>query len=299
MTVGIGDLSTEKRNPKTMNLDQLSVLEKVKIMNEEDKLVALAVEKELESIAAVIEKSSDLFGRGGRIIYCGAGTSGRIGILDAVEVLPTFGVTQDRIVSLMAGGTKNYGEAGEADEDDEAQGEGDVEALKVNANDILIGVAASGRTPYVIGALKKARSMGASTAAVACNKNSEIAKYADYVIEIDCGPEFITGSTRLKAGTAQKLVLNMISTITMTEAGKTYSNLMVDVNVSNIKLKERWKKILTDATGCSYEEAEQLYKASKGAAKVAILMYILKIDYSAAVELLKNNDGKIAKILAH
>lgn len=299
MAVEIGNLSTEKRNPKTMNLDQLSVLEKVKIMNSEDKLVALAVERELESIAAVIEKSSELFGNGGRIIYCGAGTSGRIGILDAVEVLPTFSVPYERIVPLMAGGTKNYGEAGEADEDNESQGGDDVQALKVSGKDILIGVAASGRTPYVIGALKKARSMGASTAAIACNKNSEIAKYADYVIEIDCGPEFITGSTRLKAGTAQKLVLNMISTITMTESGKTYSNLMVDVNVSNIKLSERWKKILIDATGCSYKEAEQLYNSSNGEAKAAILMYILKINYSAAVELLKNNGGKIAEILAH
>ena len=296
-TGGTGRFTTESRCPQTMNIDSLTLAEKAALMNRLDREVPAAVEGELNSITALIEKTTEVFKNGGRIIYCGAGTSGRLGILDAVEIRPTFSVPYGRIIPLMAGGAKNYGEAGEGDEDSEALGRADASALGLTPKDILIGIAASGRTPYVIGALKAAAEGGAETAAIACNKESKIGRHANYKVEIDCGPEFITGSTRLKAGTAQKLVLNMISTLTMAECGKTYGNLMVDVHDSNAKLHERWKRIVSELSGCTMEEAEQLSAPSRKEAKAAIIMYKLKIGYDEAAALLHNNNGMLRAVI--
>lgn len=290
-------LSTESRCPQTMDIDSLTLAEKAALMNRLDREVPAAVERELNSITALIEKTTEVFKNGGRIVYCGAGTSGRLGILDAVEIRPTFSVPYGRVIPLMEGGAKNYGEAGEGDEDSEALGRADASALALTSKDILIGIAASGRTPYVMGALKAAAEEGAQTAAIACNKESEIGSYADYKVEIDCGPEFITGSTRLKAGTAQKLVLNMVSTLTMAECGKTYGNLMVDVHDSNEKLHERWKKIVSELSGCTMEEAERLSAPSHKEAKAAIVMYRLNIGYHEAAALLEKNSGMLRAII--
>ena len=249
--MNLENLTTERRNENTMGLDEMSVKEALQKMNQEDQKVAMAVGQELAAIEPVVEAIIKSFNQGGRLIYMGAGTSGRLGVLDAAECVPTFGVEPEMVQGLIAGGQKAMTVAVEGAEDSKELGRQDLVDLKLSANDIVVGIAASGRTPYVIGGLEYATTVGAATATVACNKNAEISKYAQMPIEVDAGPEFLTGSTRLKSGTAQKLILNMLSTISMIGIGKVYNNLMVDVKPTNEKLVERSKRIIMEATGCS------------------------------------------------
>lgn len=250
--IDLTNLTTEKRNEATQDLDKLSVAEALEKMNQEDKKVATAVGKVLPEIKPVIEATITAFKNGGRLIYLGAGTSGRLGVLDAAECVPTFGVSPNQVIGLIAGGKQAMTLAVEGAEDDLTLAKKDLSALKLNDKDVVVGIAASGRTPYVIGGLKYARDMGATTASIACNLDALISQYAEFAIEVDCGPEFLTGSTRLKAGTAQKMILNMLSTISMIGIGKVYHNLMVDVKPTNEKLVERSKQIIMQATDCTY-----------------------------------------------
>lgn len=285
-------LVTEKRNMHSMKLDEMSTFEIISLMNEEHKNVIKAVKNELPSIKKIIDQCIKVIKKGGRIIYVGAGTSGRIGLLDAVECPPTFGMDPSRVVGVLAGGA-NQAFAKEEAEDSYDLGQENMKELSVNENDIIIGLAASGRTPFVIGALDYGNEINALTACVVCNKNSEIAKHVLYPVEIDNGPEILTGSTRLKAGTSQKMVCNMISTATMIGLGKTYENLMVDVDVSNEKLYQRWLNIVQTATNCSEKEAKVLYIESNHNAKVAICMYKLNISFQEAGKLLEQFDGSV------
>lgn len=289
-------LTTEKRNKNSMNLDELSTMEIITLMNKEDENVILAVNKELPSIEKVIQKCVEAIEIGGRILYVGAGTSGRIGLLDAVECPPTFGMDPKRVVGVLAGGTDQMFAKEEA-EDSYALGQENMKQLSLNENDIVIGLAASGRTPFVIGALDYAKDVHATTACVVCNKHSEIAKHVSFPIEIDNGPEILTGSTRLKAGTSQKMVCNMISTATMIRLGKVYENLMVDVDVSNEKLYYRWLSIVQTATSCSEQEAKELYETSSHNAKAAICMQKLGISYEQAITELNKYHGSVKKVI--
>lgn len=289
-------LTTEKRNEKSMNLDEMSIMDTISLMNEEDKKVIEAVNKELPSIEKVIIKCIEAIRNEGRIIYVGAGTSGRIGLLDAVECPPTFGMDPDRVIGVLAGGT-NQMFAKEEAEDSYELGQQNMKELSLSSNDIVIGLAASGRTPFVIGALDHANAINATTACIVCNKNSEMAKHVTYPIEIDNGPEILTGSTRLKAGTSQKMVCNMITTTTMVQLGKVYENLMVDVDVSNEKLYERWLSIVQTATSCNKETAEELFEQSNHNAKAAICMYKLNISYQQAIEYLDKYEGRIKEVI--
>ncbi|EGA88512.1 N-acetylmuramic acid-6-phosphate etherase [Planococcus donghaensis MPA1U2] len=291
------NLSTEKRNNHTMKMDEMSVLEILKTMNEEDKSVPGIIENELASIEEAVEKVINSFKKQGRLIYIGAGTSGRLGILDAVECVPTFGVSPDQVVGIIAGGAEAIKTAIEGVEDSRQFGQEDLEAISLTADDTVVGIAASGRTPYVIGALQYAKQIGAATVAVSCNKQSEISEYADTAIEIETGAEVLTGSTRLKAGTAQKLVLNMISTAAMIGVGKVYGNLMVDVQATNAKLIERSKRIIMDATQVDYEAAEHFYEKADGHVKTAIVMSLLDCTKEQAIEKLEVAGGFVRKAL--
>ncbi|MFP7492393.1 N-acetylmuramic acid 6-phosphate etherase [Terribacillus saccharophilus] len=268
-------LMTEKRNQSTMKLDQLSTKEVLQLMNKEDRTVPDAVEAALPGIEAAVKQVIATFQAGGRLIYTGAGTSGRLGILDAVECPPTFSTPDDMVRGLLAGGMTAFRKAKEGAEDDPELGARELEEINLSAKDTVIGIAASGRTPYVIGALDYAVAVGASTVSVACNKGALISKHAKISIELETGPEILTGSTRLKAGTAQKLVLNMISTASMVGVGKVYKNLMVDVKPTNDKLQERAKRIIMEATGANYEAAEKVFEQSGGQVKTAIVMLLL------------------------
>ncbi len=288
-------LTTEQRNPETMDLDELSTVEIIKKMNEEDNKVIAAVNKELPAIAKIIDEVTLCLKKGGRLIYMGAGTSGRIGLLDAVECPPTFGMDPSRVIGLLAGNDKD--QAKEEAEDDTDLGKKDLQQIELSSKDIVIGLAASGRTPYVIGGLDYANMVGAQTAAIACNKNAEISKHAKLFVEVDNGPEVLSGSTRLKAGTSQKMICNMISTASMIKLGKVYENLMVDVDVSNEKLYHRWIGIVMSATGCDHKTAEAMYELSEHSAKAAICMLKLNCNLDKAKELLEHNDGSIKKAL--
>lgn len=272
--MNLENLTTERRNENTMGLDEMSVKEALQKMNQEDQKVAMAVGQELAAIEPVVEAIIKSFNQGGRLIYMGAGTSGRLGVLDAAECVPTFGVEPEMVQGLIAGGQKAMTVAVEGAEDSKELGRQDLVDLKLSANDIVVGIAASGRTPYVIGGLEYATTVGAATATVACNKDAEISKYAQMPIEVDAGPEFLTGSTRLKSGTAQKLILNMLSTISMIGIGKVYNNLMVDVKPTNEKLVERSKRIIMEATGSSYEVAELKFVEAEENVKLAIVMIL-------------------------
>ncbi|WP_259416856.1 N-acetylmuramic acid 6-phosphate etherase [Bacillus toyonensis] len=291
------NLSTEHRNEKTTNLDEMSIKEVLQSMNEEDRTVALAVEKEIEHIEKVVQTVIKSFEEEGRLIYIGAGTSGRLGILDAVECPPTFGTDDKMVQGFIAGGLKAFTKAVEGAEDREELAEEDLKSIGLNEKDTVIGIAASGRTPYVIGGLKYAHSVGASTASISCNKNAEISKYAKLNVEVETGAEILTGSTRLKAGTAQKLVLNMISTASMIGVGKVYKNLMVDVQSTNEKLVERSKRIIVEATGVSYEVAAEYYEKANRNVKVAIVMVLLQCEYGEALEKLNEAKGFVKKAL--
>lgn len=299
MKIELEKLATEGRNPRTEKIDQLSTAEIVKLINEEDKLVALAVEKELPSITKAVDKIAEAFMNGGRLVYIGAGTSGRLGVLDASECPPTYGVDSTMVVGLIAGGDHALKYAVEGAEDD---GPGMVEDLiniNLSAKDVLVGIAASGRTPCVEYGLKYGSQIGAVTVAVSCSPNSAIAKAADIAITPVVGSEVISGSTRMKAGTAQKMVLNMLTTSSMIKIGKVYGNLMVDMKASNQKLLQRAKKIVAEATGVSEERAQEYLEKADYNAKLAIVMIEKNCTLKEAKLSLEKAQGFIARALAH
>lgn len=285
------NLATEERNKKTIDLDTLSPKEILAVMNEEDATVPTAIKNVLPQIELIVSGVISSFQNGGRLIYLGAGTSGRLGVLDAAECVPTFGVAKEQVVGLIAGGEKAFVAAIEGAEDSKTLGENDLKQIKLAANDFVIGIAASGRTPYVIGALDYAKSVGAKTGAISCNANAEISARADIAVEIVTGAEILTGSTRLKAGTAQKLVLNMISTASMVGIGKVYKNLMVDVLPTNKKLEERSKRIIMEATEVDYETASKFYELAEKHVKVAIVMILTNSTKEIALEKLSEAKG--------
>ncbi|MDK0980849.1 MAG: N-acetylmuramic acid 6-phosphate etherase [Clostridium perfringens] len=297
MKINLNGLVTENRNINTMDIDKISTVEMLEKINNEDKNVPLAVKKEIPQIAELIEKAVERMRKGGRIIYIGAGTSGRLGVLDASECPPTYGVEPELVQGVIAGGEEAMFKAKEGAEDSEELAVLDLKERNLNKNDIVIGIAASGRTPYVIGALKFAKENGALTASISCNKNSPIAKEADIEIAPVVGAEIVTGSTRMKSGTAQKLVLNMISTGVMIKLGKVYENLMVDVKATNAKLVERSKKIVMEATGVSREEAENKLNDTGFDVKLSIFIILSGLNKSEAKEILEKNNGYIAKAL--
>lgn len=297
MSVEINQLTTEKRNPNTMHLDQMSVGQVLELMNKEDQQVPEAIAEALGQIEAAVETIIQSLKAGGRLIYFGAGTSGRLGVLDAAECVPTFGVSPDLVVGLIAGGDKAMVEAVEGAEDSLTLAEEDLKKLNLNANDTVVGIAASGRTPYVIGGLQYAQSIGAKTVSIACNQQAKISGFAQIPIEVDCGPEVLTGSTRLKAGTAQKLILNMLSTVSMIGIGKVYQNLMVDVQATNEKLEERSKRIIMAATECSYEEAASYFEAANHKVKVAIVMILTNLDATEASQKINAANGFVNQVL--
>lgn len=283
-------LLTERRNNRTNNLDQWSTIEIIQFMNEEEKIVDLAIENQEKNIETVITEITKCLEKKGRLIYVGAGTSGRLGVLDAAECIPTFGVSKDQVIGVLAGGNKAFVEAIEGVEDDFNQGSSDLEALKISNKDIVVGIAASGRTPYVLGALNYAKEKNAQTVALACNKDSEIGKCAQLKIELDVGPEVLSGSTRLKSGTAQKKVLNMLSTISMIRIGKVYENLMVDVKATNKKLKRRAEHILSTVGEIPMEEAQQILLRTDYQLKLAIIMVKKNLEMKEAKQLLASKN---------
>lgn len=289
------NLSTEKRNQETMRLDEMSTIEILETMNREDQKVPLAIADEMAQIAQAVKAVIGSFKAGGRLIYLGAGTSGRLGVLDAVECGPTFGISPEVVMGFLAGGMKAFSEAVEGAEDSLEMGKKDLESVALTEKDTVIGIAASGRTPYVIGALQYANESGAKTVAISCNKGAETSRYAQIAIEIETGPEVLTGSTRLKAGTAQKLVLNMISTASMIGIGKVYGNLMVDVRATNIKLIERSKKIIMDSAQVDYGTAQLYYEKADGQVKVAIVMILLGCTKEEAEAKLASAGGFVRK----
>ena len=290
-------IATELRNSNTMTIDQKETSEILKLMNDEDKLVAYAIEKEIPVISKIVDAGVVSLQNNGRIIYIGSGTSGRLGVLDAVECPPTFGVDSNVFIGLIAGGEKAFIKAQEGAEDNEKQGMLDLKDIKLNSNDLVIGIAASGRTPYVIGALKYANEIGCKSVSIAITSQSEVAKYANIALEVVVGPEVVTGSTRLKAGTAQKLILNMISTSIMIKVGKVYQNLMVDVQQTNHKLVERAKRIVMEATDCDYETAQSTLELCNGHAKTAIVMILTNSSLDTAEKKLKMANGFIRNTL--
>ncbi|AVB28651.1 N-acetylmuramic acid 6-phosphate etherase [Proteus mirabilis] len=298
MAIDLSNLVTESRNHHSEHIDTLSTLEMLKVINNEDKKVPFAVEATLPHIARLVDKVVTAFSQGGRLIYCGAGTSGRLGILDASECPPTYGIPHDMVIGLIAGGHKAILQAVENAEDNVQLGAEDLRQLNFNAKDVLVGIAASGRTPYVIGALEYARSLGAVTGAISCNPDSPIAQRADIAITPIVGPEVVTGSSRMKAGTAQKLVLNMITTGAMIKMGKVFGNLMVDVEATNAKLIERQIRIVMQATECERATAEQALAQCQRHCKTAILMILAGVDAQQATQLLAQNKGFIRQALA-
>lgn len=287
----LGALVSETRNPETMDLDNLSTLEMVTKFNQQDATVAEAVRLTLPDVAKAVDAAAASLSAGGRLIYLGAGTSGRLGVLDASECPPTFGVPHGLVVGLIAGGPGALLKAVEGAEDNAQLGVSDLQALELKPQDMVVGIAASGRTPYVIGALRYARQLGCHTAAVSCNTASPIAHEAEIAISPVVGPEALTGSTRLKSGTAQKLVLNMISTGAMVRIGKVYQNLMVDMQATNIKLVDRACRMVCQATGCSAEEAETALKQTQYEVKTAILMVLSGLAADQAKSLLIRHKG--------
>ncbi|ENF6041797.1 N-acetylmuramic acid 6-phosphate etherase [Citrobacter amalonaticus] len=296
--MNLGALVSETRNPQTMDLDALSTLDLVHRFNQQDTLVAEAVKATLPDVASAVDAAAEALKSGGRIIYMGAGTSGRLGVLDASECPPTFGVPHGLVVGLIAGGPGALLKAVEGAEDNAQLGEDDLIALNLVPQDLVVGLAASGRTPYVIGGLKYARKTGCTTVAISCNPDSPIAQEADIAISPVVGPEALTGSTRLKSGTAQKLVLNMISTGAMVKFGKVYQNLMVDMKATNIKLMDRACRMVVEATGIARGEAETLLRQTDFDVKPAILMALSGLNADAAREKLAAHQGFLRAALA-
>lgn len=297
MKIDLSQMITEGRNQASQNIDELSTEAMLRVINDEDKKVALAVEAILPQIAQAVDAISAAFRQGGRLIYCGAGTSGRLGILDASECPPTFGTPREQVVGLIAGGHKAILQAVENAEDNRAAGEQDLRDIGFNASDVLVGIAASGRTPYVLGALAWAKSLGATCAALTCNPDSPMAQLADIALTPVVGPEVITGSSRMKAGTAQKLVLNMLSTGAMIRSGKVYGNLMVDVEATNQKLVQRQINIVMQASECDEATATRALAAGEGNCKTAILMVLAGLTAEEARTLLAQHHGFIRQAL--
>ena len=289
----LSTLITEQRNPNSMHVDSLSALEIVQLMNEEDKQVPLAIEKCLPQIAQAVERIVAAFQQGGRLVYIGAGTSGRLGVLDASECPPTFGVSPEMVKGIIAGGERALRHPIEGAEDSKMQAVVDLQTIQLSSKDVLVGIAASGRTPYVIGALEYAKSLGSVTVSIASNPNSAMANIVDIAIDTVVGPEVLTGSSRLKSGTAQKLVLNMLTTASMILMGKCYQNLMVDVQASNEKLKARAIRIVMQATDCDKALAEETLKQADQNAKLAIMMILSGLDRAQAEALLEKHQGKL------
>lgn len=290
--------TTESRNPSTLNLDELGVDELLATMNAEDARVPVAVAAALPAIGRAVRAAAAALRAGGRLIYFGAGTSGRLGVLDAAECPPTFSASPDQVIGLLAGGNQAMFRAAEGAEDSAELGVADLTGIGLTAGDVVVGIAASGRTPYVIGGLDHAREVGAVTVSIACNPDAPVSAHADIAIEVDNGPEVLTGSTRLKAGTSQKLILNMISTATMVQLGKTYGNLMVDVTPTNVKLIDRAVRIVREATGCDEPEARRALDESGNHAKTAIVMVLCAVDAAEARRRLDAADGFVRAALA-
>lgn len=295
--VELKKIATEQRNPNTMNIDTLSTLDMVKLINQEDHKVAEAVSLVTDKIAEAVDLIADRLSKGGRLIYCGAGTSGRLGILDAVECPPTYSTEPEMVQSLMAGGYSAIFKAVEGAEDSKELGVQDMKNISFRACDVLVGIAASGRTPYVLGCMEYARELGASTVAVTCCPGSPLDTFADIGIAPSPGPEVVTGSTRMKSGTAQKMVLNMLSTGAMIKLGKVYGNLMVDVKPSNEKLIRRCVTIVCAAAECDEAAATAALEACEYRPKIAIIMVSMGIDAEEAKALLNQAGGRIARVL--
>ncbi|MFI6111156.1 N-acetylmuramic acid 6-phosphate etherase [Kitasatospora sp. NPDC051164] len=288
---------TEAIRPDWAALDELPTAELLRLMNAEDRTVAAAVGGQLERIAAVVDAVAARMARGGRLVYAGAGTAGRLGVLDAAECPPTFGTDPALVVGLIAGGRTAVTEAAEGAEDRPDLAEADVAVLALTPADTLVGVSASGRTPYAVAAVRAARATGALTVGLACNRGSALAAAAELAVEVEVGPEVLAGSTRLKAGTAQKLVLNMLSTAVMVRLGRTYGNLMVDVRATNSKLRERARRIVAEATGADDQSIRRALTATDGRAKDAILLLLADIDAPAATRLLTAANGRLREAL--
>ncbi len=297
MKIDLTTLVTESRNVASENIDMLSTIDMLKVINQEDQKVALAVEAIIPEIAKVVDLIAEAFQSGGRLIYTGAGTSGRLGILDASECPPTYGSDPDLVIGLIAGGHKAILQAVENAEDNEELGATDLQQIGFNHKDVLVGIAASGRTPYVIGSMNYAKSVGAKVAALSCNANSPMAEIADINITPIVGAEVVTGSSRMKAGTAQKLVLNMLTTGAMIHTGKVFGNLMVDVEATNAKLIQRQKNIVVEATGCSESQAAEALTQCNNHCKTAILMILLNINAELAAAKLSKHHGFIRHAL--
>lgn len=297
--IDLTTMITESRNQASLTIDQLTTIDMLKVINEEDKKVAFAVEKQLPQIAQAVDKIVEAFQQQGRLIYIGAGTSGRLGILDASECPPTYGTPAEQIMGIIAGGTPAIFKAVENAEDKPEQGQADLQSIQFNYKDILVGIAASGRTPYVIGAMEYAKSQGATVISLCCNPNAPMIGLADIAITPIVGAEVITGSSRMKAGTAQKLVLNMLTTASMIKIGKVFSNLMVDVEASNAKLIERQIQIVIEATSCSRQQAINALEQCNRQCKTAIIMLLMQISAEQANALLNENSGMIAHVLAN
>lgn len=299
MKIDLSQMITEGRNPASQNIDELSTEAMLRVMNDEDKKVALAVEAIVPQIAEAVDAISAAFQAGGRLIYCGAGTSGRLGILDASECPPTFGTPREQVVGLIAGGHRAILQAVENAEDNRAQGAQDLRDINFSREDVLVGIAASGRTPYVLGALEYAGQLGATTVALTCNPGSPMSQAAAIALTPVVGPEVVTGSSRMKAGTAQKLVLNMLTTGAMIRSGKVYGNLMVDVEATNQKLVQRQINIVKQATECDDARAQQALAACGGHCKTAIVMILADLSADEAQALLAQNHGFIRQALHH
>lgn len=289
--------TTEQRNPVSYRIDTKSTLEILSIINEEDRKVPLAVGDCISVIASLVDDVVLSFKKGGRLFYIGAGTSGRLGVLDASECPPTFGVPPTMVQGIIAGGLPALTNAIESAEDNATAGVLELQGRSFTKDDVLVGITASGQAPYVIGAMAWAQSIGAKVGAISCNEHSAVFDHADHKIHVAVGAEIITGSTRMKSGTAQKLVLNMITTASMIRIGKVYNNLMVDLLPLNAKLVDRAKRLIIEVIGCSRAEAEELYKHSKGNIRVASLMHMLKVDAFEARRLLDESDGSINRAL--
>jgi len=288
-------LQTEQRNPRSMHIDRMATIDIVRVINQEDHLVAQAVEKELSHIAEAVDVITSKLRTGGRLIYCGAGTSGRLGVLDASECPPTYGVDPGMVVGLIAGGPTAVTQAAEGAEDKAELGVEDLKSISFTEKDVLVGIAASGRTPYAIGAMDYAHSVGAPVIAVVCCADSEMSRHADITIAPVPGPEVVTGSSRMKSGTAQKMVLNMLSTASMIKLGKVYENLMVDLRPSNEKLVQRAVRIVSSATGSEETEARRALEEADMHCKTAIVMILMNLSAEDARSALSKSDGRIAQ----
>lgn len=290
-------MQTETRNPKSKRIDQLPTLDALRIMNEEDATVTLAVREALPAIARAVDVIVDRLRGGGRLFYVGAGTSGRLAVVDAAECVPTFSTDPSLVQALIAGGQAAFVTSVEDAEDNRDAGQADLLARGLTAQDVVVGIAASGRTPYVLAALEAAKAAGAATIGVSCNAPAPLLDAADIAVAVVTGPEIVTGSTRLKAGTAQKLVLNMLSTLSMVQLGKVYGNLMVDVRVSNVKLLDRARRIVSEVAGVSYEQAAELLTESGDEVKVAIAMSRLGVSAGEARARLAQVGGRLAEVI--